>query len=243
LKEEINIVMVKEKCPSCSAPLEPGAKFCWRCGAKLEPSSTQTSEKRVIEPISQTRQAQPVMQIPPSSPVEEIRKYAEEKRRKSTRYPLEEETPLGKVLRTYLDARLGEYERGMDEKFAQLEEKLNGIANLVYQALSKKPPTYNQEASIPVSAQQEHISTKISPQEIEEMKKRIEEAAREGKEEVLENIRREREETLKKYENNEKLKKLYEESFKRSEEYVEKLFKDLPEETIKHLLELMSMSE
>jgi uncharacterized Zn finger protein (UPF0148 family) len=82
LKEEINIVMVKEKCPSCSAPLEPGAKFCWRCGAKLEPSSTQTSEKRVIEPISQTRQAQPVMQIPPSSPVEEIRKYAEEKRRK-----------------------------------------------------------------------------------------------------------------------------------------------------------------
>jgi len=38
LKEEINIVMVKEKCPSCSAPLEPGAKFCWRCGAKLEPS-------------------------------------------------------------------------------------------------------------------------------------------------------------------------------------------------------------
>jgi hypothetical protein len=23
------------KCPACSAPIEPGAKYCWRCGAKL----------------------------------------------------------------------------------------------------------------------------------------------------------------------------------------------------------------
>jgi hypothetical protein len=23
------------KCPSCGAPAEPGAKYCWRCGAKL----------------------------------------------------------------------------------------------------------------------------------------------------------------------------------------------------------------
>jgi predicted amidophosphoribosyltransferase len=23
-------------CPSCGAPAEPGAKYCWRCGAKLE---------------------------------------------------------------------------------------------------------------------------------------------------------------------------------------------------------------
>jgi parallel beta-helix repeat protein len=23
-------------CPSCGAPIEPGAKYCWRCGAKLE---------------------------------------------------------------------------------------------------------------------------------------------------------------------------------------------------------------
>jgi uncharacterized Zn finger protein (UPF0148 family) len=30
--------MDKEKCPSCGAPLEPGAKFCWRCGTRLEPS-------------------------------------------------------------------------------------------------------------------------------------------------------------------------------------------------------------
>jgi hypothetical protein len=24
------------KCPSCGAPVEPGAKYCWRCGAKLK---------------------------------------------------------------------------------------------------------------------------------------------------------------------------------------------------------------
>jgi hypothetical protein len=24
------------KCPSCGAPIEPGAKYCWRCGARLE---------------------------------------------------------------------------------------------------------------------------------------------------------------------------------------------------------------
>jgi hypothetical protein len=23
------------KCPSCGAPVEPGAKYCWKCGAKL----------------------------------------------------------------------------------------------------------------------------------------------------------------------------------------------------------------
>jgi len=23
------------KCPACGAPVEPGAKYCWRCGAKL----------------------------------------------------------------------------------------------------------------------------------------------------------------------------------------------------------------
>jgi hypothetical protein len=24
------------RCPSCGAPVEPGAKYCWRCGAKLD---------------------------------------------------------------------------------------------------------------------------------------------------------------------------------------------------------------
>jgi len=24
------------RCPSCGAPVEPGAKYCWRCGAKLK---------------------------------------------------------------------------------------------------------------------------------------------------------------------------------------------------------------
>jgi hypothetical protein len=24
------------KCPACSAPIEPGAKYCWKCGAKLD---------------------------------------------------------------------------------------------------------------------------------------------------------------------------------------------------------------
>ena len=24
------------RCPSCGAPVEPGAKYCWKCGAKLE---------------------------------------------------------------------------------------------------------------------------------------------------------------------------------------------------------------
>jgi uncharacterized protein with PIN domain len=23
------------RCPACGAPVEPGAKYCWRCGAKL----------------------------------------------------------------------------------------------------------------------------------------------------------------------------------------------------------------
>ena len=26
----------KNVCPNCNAPVEPGAKYCWRCGAKLE---------------------------------------------------------------------------------------------------------------------------------------------------------------------------------------------------------------
>jgi hypothetical protein len=25
------------RCPSCGAPVEPGAKYCWRCGARLAP--------------------------------------------------------------------------------------------------------------------------------------------------------------------------------------------------------------
>lgn len=24
-----------KKCPACGAPVEPGAKYCWNCGAKL----------------------------------------------------------------------------------------------------------------------------------------------------------------------------------------------------------------
>jgi len=23
-------------CPSCGAPVEPGARYCWRCGARLQ---------------------------------------------------------------------------------------------------------------------------------------------------------------------------------------------------------------
>jgi len=24
------------RCPACGAPVEPGARYCWKCGAKLE---------------------------------------------------------------------------------------------------------------------------------------------------------------------------------------------------------------
>jgi len=39
--EDVRIAWLKvsekaKKCPSCGAPAEPGAKYCWKCGAKLE---------------------------------------------------------------------------------------------------------------------------------------------------------------------------------------------------------------
>ena len=35
------------KCPSCNSPVEPGANYCWKCGAKLlDSSSTRSSIAR-----------------------------------------------------------------------------------------------------------------------------------------------------------------------------------------------------
>ena len=31
----LKVVEKAGKCPACGAPVEPGAKYCWRCGAKL----------------------------------------------------------------------------------------------------------------------------------------------------------------------------------------------------------------
>jgi hypothetical protein len=31
----LKVVEKAGKCPSCGAPAEPGAKYCWKCGAKL----------------------------------------------------------------------------------------------------------------------------------------------------------------------------------------------------------------
>jgi hypothetical protein len=33
----LKVVEKAGKCPACGAPAEPGAKYCWRCGAKLAP--------------------------------------------------------------------------------------------------------------------------------------------------------------------------------------------------------------
>jgi hypothetical protein len=32
----LKVVEKAGKCPACGAPVEPGAKYCWRCGAKLD---------------------------------------------------------------------------------------------------------------------------------------------------------------------------------------------------------------
>ena len=31
----LKVVEKAGKCPACGAPVEPGAKYCWKCGAKL----------------------------------------------------------------------------------------------------------------------------------------------------------------------------------------------------------------
>jgi hypothetical protein len=31
----LNVSEKAEKCPKCGAPIEPGANYCWNCGAKL----------------------------------------------------------------------------------------------------------------------------------------------------------------------------------------------------------------
>jgi hypothetical protein len=33
----LKVVEKAGKCPACGAPVEPGAKYCWRCGARLAP--------------------------------------------------------------------------------------------------------------------------------------------------------------------------------------------------------------
>jgi hypothetical protein len=32
----LKVVEKAGKCPACGAQVEPGAKYCWRCGAKLD---------------------------------------------------------------------------------------------------------------------------------------------------------------------------------------------------------------
>jgi len=32
---ELDAGKVPSTCPACGAPVEPGAKYCWKCGAKL----------------------------------------------------------------------------------------------------------------------------------------------------------------------------------------------------------------
>jgi hypothetical protein len=31
----LKVVEKAGKCPACGAPVEPGAKYCWKCGTKL----------------------------------------------------------------------------------------------------------------------------------------------------------------------------------------------------------------
>jgi uncharacterized OB-fold protein len=45
--------MDKEKCPSCGAPLEPGAKFCWRCGTRLELLLLPSKERKGAEGLEE----------------------------------------------------------------------------------------------------------------------------------------------------------------------------------------------
>jgi len=66
--------MVKEKCPSCSAPLEPGAKFCWRCGAKLEPSKGRSKS------ISNQKERTSILELNDvKKQLDELKKYMDER--------------------------------------------------------------------------------------------------------------------------------------------------------------------
>ena len=41
-------------CPQCNAPLKPGAKFCTKCGCKLTSNTTPTPDVETKAPVSTT---------------------------------------------------------------------------------------------------------------------------------------------------------------------------------------------